>query len=531
MDQGPIIPKHSAVRFLLVICILFLLLNRLDYLPLKFEEPRRALVAAEMMISGNYWAPTINGAFYYNKPPLFNWLLVGAFQLFGFENWVERLPTFLSIIGVSLITYFFFRKRIGEETAQLASLFLVLSGHMLFYFSFQGEIDMTYSFIVVLQAICLFHFFDKRKWLLLFGSSYLLMVVGFLMKGIPSIAFQGLTILGLFVWHKEYKNLFHPAHFIALLSSAFLLIGYFSLYSDYNDPELLIVKLTVESSRRTTEATSILDYFLQLVRFPLLLVLIMLPGSLLFPFARNLRKRIAENKWIRYSFLFILFNIPLYWISPGVRDRYLYMFLPFLYLILFHCSIDTIRKHTGLIRVIFQVLASLIAFGLLALPFVRSDVSFIWSMITFLIICLIIFLSWKRKIHPVFGALLLMMMLRFFYDRVVFPIRGQSPDNIAATHHADQVLEITSGKDLFFLGDSFEKELKLPFRKPVTIEEIERLPYQFSYYYTAASGRIINWTNEIPTDNYFVTESKNFSEEKAVYDFEMEGRRFVLVKP
>ena len=45
----------------------------LGLLPLFADEPTRANVALEMILSGNYSVPTIGGEYYYNKPPVYNY--------------------------------------------------------------------------------------------------------------------------------------------------------------------------------------------------------------------------------------------------------------------------------------------------------------------------------------------------------------------------------------------------------------------------------------------------------------------------
>ena len=47
------------------------------------EEPRRALIALEMLYSGDYLTPTIMGELYFAKPPLFNWIIIVSAKLFG----------------------------------------------------------------------------------------------------------------------------------------------------------------------------------------------------------------------------------------------------------------------------------------------------------------------------------------------------------------------------------------------------------------------------------------------------------------
>ena len=61
--------------FLLLLFALPAFFINLGLLPLFADEPTRANVALEMILSGNYSVPTIGGEYYYNKPPFYNWIL------------------------------------------------------------------------------------------------------------------------------------------------------------------------------------------------------------------------------------------------------------------------------------------------------------------------------------------------------------------------------------------------------------------------------------------------------------------------
>ena len=173
----------------------------LDVMALRGEEPRRALVAWEMWQSGNYLQPTIQGEPYYNKPPLFNWLIAGFYQLFGSENWVVRLPSLLAYVLWGYVNFRVVRSYVNRNTALYSTLFFFTAAHYLFFGTvLAGELDLLYGFIVYLQGITIFHFFRRRKWFALFLVSYLLVSVGFMTKGLPSIAYQGLTFIGLAVF-------------------------------------------------------------------------------------------------------------------------------------------------------------------------------------------------------------------------------------------------------------------------------------------------------------------------------------------
>lgn len=93
------------VSGLIVLYILSVIIN-LGYFNLQGEEPRRAIIAIEMLESGDYIVPHALGWQYYNKPPLYNWILSGFISLTGSDSeFVLRLPSlifFFDLGGVSL---------------------------------------------------------------------------------------------------------------------------------------------------------------------------------------------------------------------------------------------------------------------------------------------------------------------------------------------------------------------------------------------------------------------------------------------
>ena len=91
---------YFCAAFLLLIGYLF----NLGVQPLYLEEPRRTIVAMELLENQNFWVPTLIGEYYYNKPPLYNWLLIAFSKLFdGFNEFGLRLPTVLSSFGIAAL--------------------------------------------------------------------------------------------------------------------------------------------------------------------------------------------------------------------------------------------------------------------------------------------------------------------------------------------------------------------------------------------------------------------------------------------
>ena len=116
--------------FVLIQLSIFPFLTNLGLLPLFADEPTRANVALEMIISKNFSVPTVGAEYYYNKPPLYNWILAGFYLLTGnFSEFTTRLPAiipmFLYAISIYLaVSYFLKDKRIA---ALSGILFLVMA--------------------------------------------------------------------------------------------------------------------------------------------------------------------------------------------------------------------------------------------------------------------------------------------------------------------------------------------------------------------------------------------------------------------
>ncbi|MEY4760916.1 MAG: hypothetical protein RLZZ200_772, partial [Pseudomonadota bacterium] len=63
------------------------------------DEGRYAEIPREMLVTGDWVVPHLNGLPYIEKPPLQYWATAAAYKLFGIEDWVSRLWNLLLGIG------------------------------------------------------------------------------------------------------------------------------------------------------------------------------------------------------------------------------------------------------------------------------------------------------------------------------------------------------------------------------------------------------------------------------------------------
>jgi len=90
-------------------------------------EARYALVAREMVESGDWIQPHFNHTRYYEKPPLTYWSVAASYRLFGFTEFAARLPSALAYIGTVLLTFLLAYELVGSGTAPLAALIYATS--------------------------------------------------------------------------------------------------------------------------------------------------------------------------------------------------------------------------------------------------------------------------------------------------------------------------------------------------------------------------------------------------------------------
>jgi 4-amino-4-deoxy-L-arabinose transferase-like glycosyltransferase len=89
------------------------------------SEGRWAVVAREMMQSGNYFLPTINGQIYFDKPLLSYWAIIPFSWFTGVTETTVRLPGALAAIATVGLVYALGRRLFDRATGFLAGAVLV----------------------------------------------------------------------------------------------------------------------------------------------------------------------------------------------------------------------------------------------------------------------------------------------------------------------------------------------------------------------------------------------------------------------
>ncbi len=352
------------------------MIHRLGYQPLYQEEPRRALIALEMIYNDNYVVPTEFGEFYYKKPPVWNWVIIGGYKLFGVNEFAVRIFSVLSFLALGFLIYRVCNRYIGKQHAIISSLFFLVSIDLYFYFSLLGEIDILYSLITIASFITIFHFYEAKKYHLLFIITYTLSAIGFLTKGFPSIIFLVLSLLIFFVYKRDVKRLFSFYHLLGIFLFVAIIGYYFILYNQYNDSAYYLSQLWSRSSKRTLLQENLINLLQHAYLFPFSILKNILPASvmIIFLFQKKFLNKIRQNKLVEFSFFIFIVNLLIYWISPGTRDRYIYMLYPFPIIILVYFYLEYFKSSRNRIKNLFNILNGIF---IIALPVVSVSIIFI----------------------------------------------------------------------------------------------------------------------------------------------------------
>ncbi len=105
------------------------------------DEGRYASVALDMVHSGDWLTPRLDGLPFFHKPPLFYWITGAALQVFGTHELAARTASLLGASAVAFALYLFTRRRVGPGAA-LATLAALLTNPMFFVGAQFANLDM-----------------------------------------------------------------------------------------------------------------------------------------------------------------------------------------------------------------------------------------------------------------------------------------------------------------------------------------------------------------------------------------------------
>ena len=194
------------------------------------DEGRYVGVAWEMLRSGDWLTPTLNGLPYFHKPPLFYWITAGAMAIFGPHEWAVRAAPLLGAWVGAMSVFVFLRRWWGGASAQTA--LIALLAQPLFYVGGQfANLDMLVAGCITMTTCLLAHCvlslergLPYRIWL---AAAYASAALGVLAKGLIGFVIPAIVIGSWLIAMRQWRAIGRLAWLPSVLLGGLLVAPWF----------------------------------------------------------------------------------------------------------------------------------------------------------------------------------------------------------------------------------------------------------------------------------------------------------------
>ncbi len=196
----------GLVLFFIVVYVLPLNLRPLA-IP---DETRYAEIPYEMIDSGNWITPHLNGLRYFEKPPLGYWLNAISISLLGENNFAVRLSTTLAAGITAMLIYFFSLKFFPSRhsSALAAFIYLTFLGIYLLgtHFTLDSLLTLFLTAGIMSYVLATLEKKPGRAWIFWIICG-LTLGLAFLTKGFLAFAVPVLVLVPWLIWHHQWHAL------------------------------------------------------------------------------------------------------------------------------------------------------------------------------------------------------------------------------------------------------------------------------------------------------------------------------------
>ncbi len=212
-DRSSIVLQRRGSLFLMLTAV-FLLFWGLGVRSLWAAEGRWAQITREMLLTGDFFHPTIGGEPYFDKPLLTYWLRAAIFALTGRLNELTvRLPSALAGLAAVWATMKIGSRLWSAGTGRIAGWFLLT----MYAFLFWARTGMADAENLAAITLAVAWYWSRRDRL---GFSamlifYLIAFVGALTKGLTAVAVPICIVLPDMLIERRWRILFGIRHIAA----------------------------------------------------------------------------------------------------------------------------------------------------------------------------------------------------------------------------------------------------------------------------------------------------------------------------
>ena len=177
------------------------------------DESRYAEIPREMIASGDWIVPRLNGLRYFEKPVMGYWLNALSIKLFGENAFAVRFPSAAATGLSAFMVFLLIRRFSGEIAAATLAALIFLTSFIVFGIGTFNILDSMMAVFVTASMTSFFFAHDtdslkkkkKNVYLLLFG---IFCGIAFLTKGFLAFAIPVVAIVPFMIWEGRFKELF-----------------------------------------------------------------------------------------------------------------------------------------------------------------------------------------------------------------------------------------------------------------------------------------------------------------------------------
>ena len=222
-DRNPSWSRDLALLSLLFGLLYFFQLG--DTVLVNPDEGRYGEIPREMLATGDFVLPRLNGVLYFEKPPLLYWAVAGFMKVFGPDELALRAVPALFALGGVLLAYVAGRRLHNRRTGLAAAIIL---GTSILYFALARILilDMAVSVLISATLFCFILGVRetpgwRRRWF--FYGLYASAALATLTKGLIGFMVTGAVMffwLLIFNQWKRLRPLYLPSGVLLFLAIA-----------------------------------------------------------------------------------------------------------------------------------------------------------------------------------------------------------------------------------------------------------------------------------------------------------------------
>jgi len=289
------------------------------------DEPRSAEVAREMLDTGSYLVPHLNGELYSDEPPLHFWTISSMGLLRGqLDEATVRLPSALAAIASSLLVFSLGLRLFSTRVAWIAALVFMTSYKVLWQ-GRTGQVGMLLTFWITLGI----YFWvrgtleDRPGLTLLF---FVALGLGTLTRGLEALLPPVLTICVFLLMTGQVKHLrrlmLGPGPLIWLIVTLAWLVPAIATVGLSNLGDLLITE-PFQPLFASGSSSHLVGHFKPWYYYLTTIPVDFLPWSFLFPATAWIawrRARGEARQWVVFLLAWVAVTLILFSLSPVKRS-------------------------------------------------------------------------------------------------------------------------------------------------------------------------------------------------------------------